>query len=195
MTMAVTTPSISSAPAPVSGSQAAVVEIPDDDTPPPGWDQWGGLAAPAPELLVGALVVRDDGCVMSRRPSDGAEASSSRVVLPTSDGTAARSEQEWERVVKPPAHFADAQAEQALWQEFRDHGASLNWALNEALRIHSDPVWRVFQVRDLFIESCDSSPIVPSASALSLSGAPWSSSAGGKNWRIAPRRGMAPSTR
>jgi hypothetical protein len=37
--------------------------------------------------------------------------------------------------------------EQALWQEFRDHGASLNNTLNEALRIHAGPVWRVFQVR------------------------------------------------
>jgi hypothetical protein len=43
-----------------------------------------------------------------------------------------------------PAHFADAQAEQALWQKFRDHGASLNRALNEALRIHSGPAWRIF---------------------------------------------------
>jgi hypothetical protein len=34
--------------APVGGSQAAVVEIPDDDAPPPGWDQWGNLPAPAP---------------------------------------------------------------------------------------------------------------------------------------------------
>jgi hypothetical protein len=33
-----------------------------------------------------------------------------------------------------------------LWQEFRDHGASLNRALNEALRIHGGPAWRVFQV-------------------------------------------------
>jgi LDH2 family malate/lactate/ureidoglycolate dehydrogenase len=39
-TMAVmtTTPSISPVPAPVGGSQAVVVEVPDDDTPPPGWD-------------------------------------------------------------------------------------------------------------------------------------------------------------
>jgi hypothetical protein len=36
MTTAVTAPSILPAPAPVSDSQAAVVEIPDDDTPPPG---------------------------------------------------------------------------------------------------------------------------------------------------------------
>jgi hypothetical protein len=31
--------------------------------------------------------------------------------------------------------------------ELRDHGAALNRALNEALRIHGGPVWRVFQVR------------------------------------------------
>jgi hypothetical protein len=44
-------------------------------------------------------------------------------------------------------HFADAQEEQQLWEELRDHGASLNRVLNEALRIHGDPAWRVFQVR------------------------------------------------
>jgi hypothetical protein len=48
-----------------------------------------------------------------------------------------------------PAHFDEAQDEQALWQEFRDHGASLNNTLNEALRIHGGPAWRVFQVRIL----------------------------------------------
>jgi hypothetical protein len=145
MTTAVTAPSIP--PAPVSGSQAVVVEIPDDDTPPLRWDQWGNLPAPAPEPPVGALMVRDDGCMMSGRPADGVEASSSRAVLPASDGAAVRPEQERERAVTPPAHFADAQAEQALWQEFRDHDASLNQALNEALWIHTGPVWRVFQVR------------------------------------------------
>jgi hypothetical protein len=41
MTMAVTAPSISLVPAPVSGSQAAVVEVPDDDTLPPGWTSGG----------------------------------------------------------------------------------------------------------------------------------------------------------
>jgi hypothetical protein len=145
-TMAVTAPSISSAPTPVSGSQATVVEVPDDDTPPPGWDQWGSLPAPAPEPPVGVLVMMDDGCVMSGRPADDAEALSAYAVLPASDGAATRPEQEWERVITPPAHFADAQAEQALWQEFRDHGASLNRALNEALRIHGGPAWRIFQV-------------------------------------------------
>jgi hypothetical protein len=36
MTTAVTAPSIPPAPAPIIGNQAAVVEIPDNDTPPPG---------------------------------------------------------------------------------------------------------------------------------------------------------------
>jgi hypothetical protein len=53
---------------------------------------------------------------------------------------------EQEHADAPPAHFVEAQAEQGLWQELRDHGASLNRALNEALRIHSGPAWRVFQV-------------------------------------------------
>jgi hypothetical protein len=94
------------------------------------------------------LVVRDDVGVAPGRPADGAEASSSRGVLPASDGTAARPEQERERTDAPPAHFASAQAEQALWHEFRDHGASLNRALNEALRIHGGPAWRIFQVSE-----------------------------------------------
>jgi hypothetical protein len=110
MTTTVTTPSIPPAPALVSGSQAAVVEVPDDDTTPPGWDQWGSLSAPAPELLVGVLVVRDDGCVMSGRPADGVGASSSRAVPPSSDGAAARPEQEREHAITLPAYFADAQA-------------------------------------------------------------------------------------
>jgi hypothetical protein len=59
----------------------------------------------------------------------GAEASSSRV------GRSAPGEG---RVDGPPA-FADAQEEQELWGELRDHGAPLNRALNEALRIHGGP--------------------------------------------------------
>jgi hypothetical protein len=58
-----------------------------------------------------------------------------------------RPEQEWERVNASPAHFSEAQAEQVLWQEFRDQGSSLNRALNEVLRIHRGPAWRIFQVR------------------------------------------------
>jgi hypothetical protein len=53
----------------------------------------------------------------------------------------------------PPAHFVEAQAEQGLWQELHDHDASLNRALNEALRIHSGPAWRVFQVSRVSLSS------------------------------------------
>jgi hypothetical protein len=148
MTTVVVTPSITPTPAPVDDSQATVVEIRDEDVPPPGWDQWTNLPAPAPEPPTGVLVVRDDGGVAPGRPADGAEASLSRAVLPTSDGTAVRPEQERECADAPPAHFASAQAEQALWQEFRDHGVSLNRALNEALRIHGGPAWRIFRVSD-----------------------------------------------
>jgi hypothetical protein len=42
------------------------------------------------------------------------------------------------------AGFNEAQAEQALWQGFRDHIGSLNRALNEALRIHGGLAWRIF---------------------------------------------------
>jgi hypothetical protein len=80
--------------------------------------------------------MREDGCVASGHPAQGAEASSSRTALPASSGPATHPEQEWECVDTPLAHFSSAQAKQALWQEFRDHGASLNRALNEVLRIH-----------------------------------------------------------
>jgi hypothetical protein len=33
-----------------------------------------------------------------------------------------------------------------LWQEFRDHDTLINNALNEALRVHRGPSWRIFQV-------------------------------------------------
>jgi hypothetical protein len=51
-------------------------------------------------------------------------------------------------------HFADAQEEQQLWEELRDHGASLNRALNEALWIHGGPAWRVFHVRQRSLAYC-----------------------------------------
>jgi hypothetical protein len=66
----------------------------------------------------------------------GAEASSSR---------AGRSALGEGRVGDPPA-FGDAQEEQELWGELRNHGAVLDRALNEALRIHGGPAWRVFLV-------------------------------------------------
>jgi hypothetical protein len=59
------------------------------------------------------------------------------------------------------AHFIDAQAEQGLWEELRDLGASLNRALNEALRIHSGPAWRVFQVGWILWSFATSSPVSP----------------------------------
>jgi hypothetical protein len=67
----------------------------------------------------------------------GAEASSSRA------GRFAPGEG---RIDGPPA-FADAQEEQELWGELCDHDTALNRVLNEALRIHGGPAWRVFQVR------------------------------------------------
>jgi hypothetical protein len=85
------------------------------------------------------LVVRADDCVMPRRLSHGADASSSCAALPALDAVVARPEQERGRAGAPPAFFDEAQAEQALWQEFRNHDASLNNALNEALRIHGGP--------------------------------------------------------
>jgi hypothetical protein len=94
----------------------------------------------APEGVAGAPVARGDIGATLGCPADGVRASSSPV------GPAARLEQEREHADAPQAHFIEAQAEQGLWQELRDHGASLNRALNEALRIHSSPAWRVFQV-------------------------------------------------
>jgi hypothetical protein len=113
------------------------VEIPDDDAPPPGWNQWVNLPMPSLESQEGALVRRWDGHMVAGGRGHGAEASSSRAG-PFASGEG--------RVDEPPA-FADAQEEQQLWGELRDHGAMLNRALNEVLRIHGGPTWRVFQVR------------------------------------------------
>jgi hypothetical protein len=54
----------------------------------------------------------------------GAEASSSR----------AGHYAQVEGVVDDPPAFADARGEQELWGELRGHGATLDRALNEALR-------------------------------------------------------------
>jgi hypothetical protein len=105
--------------------------------------------------------MREDGCVMPWHPTHSAEASSTRAALPALDGTVARPEQEREHACAPPTHFSEAQAEQALWQEFRDHGGSLNNMLNEALRIHAGPVWRVFQVRVFSVVFWSFSPSPP----------------------------------
>jgi hypothetical protein len=138
--------SASPVPALTAGDRAAMVEIPDDDAPPPGWGQWENWPTPAPQPAAGVLVMREDGCVMPRCPTHGAEASSSRAGPPAPDVAFAHPEQERGHTGVPPAHFDEAQAEQALWQEFRDHSASLNNTMNEALRIHGGPSWRIFQV-------------------------------------------------
>jgi hypothetical protein len=64
-------------PALAGSSQATTVEIFDYDAPPPGWDQWGSLPAPAPEPQAGALVRRWDGHMVAVGSRHGAEASSS----------------------------------------------------------------------------------------------------------------------
>jgi hypothetical protein len=151
MTISATVPLALSAPTPVGGDQPTVVVIADDDAPPPGWDQWMSPPAPASEPPVGVLMMREDGTVMSGRPTHGAGTSSSRAALPASGSTETRLEQGQEHTSAPPAHLDDTEEDQALWQELRDHGSSLNRALNDALRIHSGPAWRVFQVRDCLL--------------------------------------------
>jgi hypothetical protein len=76
----------------------------------------------------------------------GVEASSSHATPLGSSGLAADPGQGQEHVDAPSPLFVDAQEEQQLWEELRVHGASLNRALNEALRIHGGPAWHVFQV-------------------------------------------------
>jgi hypothetical protein len=62
-----------------------------------------------------------------------------RLTPPASSDPAASLGQGQESVDAPPPHFADTQEEQQLWEELRGHGASLNRALNEVLRIHGGP--------------------------------------------------------
>jgi hypothetical protein len=122
--------------APAGGSRAEVVEVPDDDSPPPGWDQWESFPTLSPEPQEGALVRRREGHMVAGGRGHSAEASSSR---------AGHSAQVEGAAGDPPA-FADAQGEQQLWGELRSHGATLDRALNEALRVHGGPAWRVFHV-------------------------------------------------
>jgi hypothetical protein len=113
-----------------------VVEVPDDDSPPPGWDQSVSFPTLSPESQEGALVRRRDGHVVAGGRGHGAEASSSHA------GHSAQVE----GVAGDPPAFADAQGEQEMWGELRSHGATLDRALNEALRVHGGPAWRVFKV-------------------------------------------------
>jgi hypothetical protein len=71
-------------PALAGSSQATAVEIPDDDAPPPGWDQWASLPTPTPEPQAGALVRWWDDHMVAGGSRRGAEASSSRAGPPAS---------------------------------------------------------------------------------------------------------------
>jgi hypothetical protein len=123
-------------PVPAGGSWAEVVEVLDDDSPPPGWDQWGSFPVRSPEPQEGALARRHEGHMVAGDRGHGAEASSSRAGHPA----------QVEGAVDDPPAFAEARGEQELWGELRSHGATLNRALNEALHVHGGPAWRVFQV-------------------------------------------------
>jgi hypothetical protein len=80
-------------------SRAVAVEIPDNDSLPPGWDQWVNFPMPSPEPQEeGALVRRWDSHMVAGGRGHGAEASSSR---------AGRSASGEGRVDGPPC-FADA---------------------------------------------------------------------------------------
>jgi hypothetical protein len=92
------------------------------------------------------LVMREDGCVMSQRPTHDAEVSMSRVAPLASDVIVAQPERELHHSGAPRALLDEAQAEQALWQEFRDHDTSINNALTEALHIHKGASIRLFEV-------------------------------------------------
>jgi hypothetical protein len=98
----------------------------------------------SPEPQAGALVIRRDGHMVVGGSKHGVEASSSHAAPAGSSGPAADPGQGQERVDAPSPLFVDAQEEQQLCEELRGHGASLNRALNEALRIHSGPAWHVF---------------------------------------------------
>jgi hypothetical protein len=107
-------------------------------------------------------------------------------------GPAACLEQEREHADAQPTHFIEAQAEQGLWQELRDHGASLNRALNEALRIHSGPTWRLFQVS--WVSWVFEIPSLAfSVFALFLTLALLASLVGGRSWSVGLAIGTTPS--
>jgi hypothetical protein len=58
--------------------------------------------------------MREDGYMMSQRLTHDTEASTSHTAPPVSDVAASHSEQGLRRPGAPPAHFDEAQAEQAL---------------------------------------------------------------------------------
>jgi hypothetical protein len=68
---------VAQGPAPAGGSRAVVVEVPDDDYPLPGWDQWASFPTLSPESQEGALVRRCEGHMVA-----GAEGMAPRPRLP-----------------------------------------------------------------------------------------------------------------
>jgi hypothetical protein len=100
----------------------------------------------APEHVSGVLVMREDDYVMARHPAHDPGASTSHTAPPTSNAAVARPEQELRHAGSSPAHFDEAKAEQALWQEFRDYGASIDNVLTEALQVHGGASFHIFQV-------------------------------------------------
>jgi hypothetical protein len=62
--------------------------------------------------------MREDGCVMSRQPTHGAEASSSRAGLPAPDAIVARLEQERGPASVLPAHFNEARPSRRYGRSF-----------------------------------------------------------------------------
>jgi hypothetical protein len=85
---------------------------------------------------------------MSQRPTHDAEASTSRVVPLAPDIAVSQPEQGLCCPRVSRALLDEVLAEQALWQEFREHDASLNTALTEVMRLHggrhSSSLRRVF---------------------------------------------------
>jgi hypothetical protein len=84
--------------------------------------------------------------MMSQHPVHDTEASTSHAAPPAFDIAVSHLEQGLRRSGEPPALFNEAQAEEALWQEFRNNDASINNALTEALRIHGGPSIWLFEV-------------------------------------------------
>jgi hypothetical protein len=147
----------------------------------------GERACTSPRGLGWALVARGDVGTALGRPTDVIGASSSRA------GPAARLEKDRKDADAPPAQFIVAQAEQGLWQELRDHGVSLNRALNEALRIHSGPAWHVFQV-SLVSWGFEIPSLAFSMFTLFLTLALLASLVGGRSWSAGLASGTTPST-
>jgi DNA polymerase III psi subunit len=83
---------------------------------------------------------------MSQRLAHGTEASTSRAAPLAPDAATSQLEQRLHHPGVLQTLLDEAQAEQALWQEFRVHDASLNAALTEVLRLHGGPSFQLFEV-------------------------------------------------